>query len=234
MTTETSNQAEVGKEASQGQPQATKSLLGAEAAQAAETKPVEDAAIGGQDPVPADDAKEADEPKSEDKGDESKDDADEAIPEDFEFKVPEGEDVVDGLLPAFRDVARELELPKGKAQALLSKMLPAMRQHYTASIQATVKGWEAEAAKDKEIGGSKLQESVKSARHGIESYFEPEFIDLLNASGLGSHKAVIRGFAKLGRDLSSDTFAQGAARRGPVVNLNDPTSVARVMFPNEA
>lgn len=229
MATETISQAEVAQEAGQGQPEAKTSLLGAEATKATAKQPVD----GDAEIVGADSAEDAPEPKK-DEGKKPDGDADEAIPEDFEFKLPEGEEASGEVLSAFRDVARELEMPKGKAQALLSKMLPVMREQQQAKIAAQFKTWADETAKDKEIGGSKLEESVKSAREGIRHYFGDSFIDWLEQSGGGNRKDVILGFAKLGRDLRSDAFVQGAARRGQVVDMNDPQSVARKLFPNES
>ncbi len=235
MATETITKANV-TSAAQGQtPEPDTALLGAGTEKATADQPDEDATLLGSEP--ADKAEvDTEEPAKDDKKPEAE--VDETIAEDFEFEVPEGEEATGETLAAYRDLARELELPKSKAQSLLSKMLPVIREQTAKQLQAkateTFETWRQEAIKDKEFGGPKLKESVELGNEALAHYFGDSFREWLVRSGGGNRADVVRGFAKLGRDLRSDAFVQGAARRGGAVDLNDPASQARKLFPNDS
>ncbi len=244
--TETITKAEVAKPAAGQKPAPTESLLVAAQPKEPAKQPVDAVATDSDKLYPeTDDTKEQPDAAEPDKGeaeatgeaDKAKADADGEIPEGHEFKLPDGETTTPKVLESYRTLARELGLPLGKAQTMLEKMLPVIRQESQTALQAKVAAqidtWRQETIKDKEIGGQKLKESVEIGKEGLSHYFEASFIEWLDQSGGGNRADVIRGFAKLGRDLRSDAFVQGAARRGGAFDLNDPAAQARKLFPND-
>lgn len=222
MATETITQAEVEPQAAQGQPESKSSLLGAVDSEKGAEQPVDD------------DGKEAGDEKAEAGDEKAKESDKDEIAEDAEFEVPEGEKVHKETLVAFRETARELGLTKTQAQTLLSKLTPVMRQQQEAAFSQAIDGWRQEAQKDPEIGGEKLKPALAMARKAVDHYFPAEFLTWLNESGIGNRADVIRGLAKVGTDLSSDAFVSGSARRAGQLDLSDPKSVMRKLFPNES
>jgi hypothetical protein len=88
-----------------------------------------------------------------------------------------------------------------------------------------VETWVEQVKADKDIGGDKLDENLGIARKALDHFGTPELKDVLNASGLGNHPAVIKAFVKAGKAISEDTFVTGAAK-------GSDTDPAKKLFPN--
>lgn len=137
-------------------------------------------------------------------------------PEKYEFAAPEGATAFnDTVLTTFGDVARELNLSQDGAQAILSKVGPVIQAQQQAALTDFYKDigglpdtWDAQVKADKEIGGEKLGENLAIAAKARD-LGGPEFVKLLNKTGLGNHPAVIKTFLKIGRSLSEDKFIPG-------------------------
>lgn len=133
----------------------------------------------------------------------------EGAPESYEFKAPEGVSFGEGVIGAFSEVAKELNLSQDAAQKVLDKMAPAIQARQMEQIEAARNTW-AEAAKaDKEFGGEKLDENLATAKKAIDTFGTPEFRALLNDSGFGNHPEVIRVFYRAGKAISEDRFVAG-------------------------
>ena len=151
----------------------------------------------------------------------------EGAPEQYEFEMSDL--TVDSeTLDSFKNVAKELDLPQDKAQALLSKMAPAMQARQQALLDQARESWSDAARSDKEFGGDKLGENLSVAKKAIDAFGTPELKTLLNESGLGNHPEVIRAFYRAGKAISEDGFVRG---QGGSDATSDP---AKRLFPNQA
>jgi len=142
-------------------------------------------------------------------------------PEKYEFKPTEGIQFDDKVIGKYSEVAKELNLTQDGAQKLLSDVAPLIAQQQAERFKATIEGWEAEAKADKEIGGDKFAENLSVAKKGIDAHFSPEFVKLLDQTGLGNHPEMIRGFVKIGRLVSQDRFVPGGAGATPLGSAAD-------------
>jgi len=170
----------------------------------------------GKDPKAAANKAAADgKPKGDDAGDttttaDDKSSAEAGAPEVYKFKPSEdGSELGAGVQTALTEVSRELNLTNDAAQKLVDKMAPALQEQSKANIEAMVTGWKEEAENDPTIGGAKLKENLAFAAKGL-ALCPPELRQLLGpvekgGTGLGNHKAVIAGFAAIGRKVSPDT-----------------------------
>lgn len=139
-------------------------------------------------------------------------------PDAYAFQAPEGLQLDDAVARAFADVAKELNLPQDKAQAVIDKMAPAMAARHHEQLQAAGLAW-AEAAKaDPEYGGAALDENLGLAKKALDTFGTPELKALLTTSRLGSHPEVVRLFVRAGKALSEDTFVAG---KGGNTNAHD-------------
>ncbi|RIQ16082.1 protease [Bordetella avium] len=136
--------------------------------------------------------------------------------EQYEFQVPEGVALDDGVLGAFSEVARELNLPQDKAQRVLDKMLPVMQTRHAeqigefyADIGGLPETWVASSTVDKEFGGDKLEENLAMAKKARDAFGTPELTTLLNKTGLGNHPEIIRVFYRAGLAISEDRLVVG-------------------------
>lgn len=145
-------------------------------------------------------------------------------PEKYDFKAPEGTAAFDDkVLGSFGEVAKALNMPQEAAQSILDKVAPVIQQQQLAALTewysdiGGLPGTWADAVKaDKEIGGEKLAENLAVAAKARD-LGGPEFVKLLNKTGLGDHPAVIKTFVKLGRMLSEDKFVPASGTTGVAV-----------------
>lgn len=123
-------------------------------------------------------------------------------PEDWKI------DAVDGW------TAQEVELLNVHCKALgmskdqamqASEKVKTLRQQENEMLAKRQKDWEAEIRSDPEFGGEKFVGSIETAKRALTTYDTDGTIrKMLNDTGYGSNPAVIRFFARIGRDVRED------------------------------
>lgn len=146
------------------------------------------------------------------------------VPETYELQMPEGVELDKATADEFTTIAKELKLDQAAAQKL-ADIAAKQAQRQVEAHTALVESWVEQVKTDKDIGGDKLDENLSIARKALDTFGTPELRDVLNASGLGNHPAVIKAFVKAGKAISEDKFVAGAAKG----NDTDP---AKKLFPN--
>ena len=153
-------------------------------------------------------------------------------PEKYEFTAPEGREYDPGVLNAYSEVAKELNLPQEAAQKMIDKIAPLIEARQIERIESVRTEW-AEASKgDQEFGGDKLNENLAVAKKALDKFGSPELRTLLNQSGLGNNPEVIRFMYRAGKSISEDTFvggSKGNQKNGPK-NFND---LASALYSNQ-
>lgn len=146
------------------------------------------------------------------------------VPEAYDLQMPEGIELDKASADEFTTIAKELKLDQAAAQKL-ADIAAKQAQRQVDAHTALVGSWVEQVKTDKDIGGDKLDENLSIARKALDTFGTPELRDVLNASGLGNHPAVIKAFVKAGKAISEDKFVAGAAKG----NDTDP---AKKLFPN--
>jgi len=146
------------------------------------------------------------------------------VPEAYDLQMPEGVELDKAAADEFTTIAKELKLDQAAAQKL-ADIAAKQAQRQVDAHTALVESWVEQVKTDKDIGGDKLDENLSIARKALDTFGTPELRDVLNASGLGNHPAVIKAFVKAGKAISEDKFVAGAAKG----NDTDP---AKKLFPN--
>lgn len=146
------------------------------------------------------------------------------VPEAYEFKMPDGVELDKAAADEFSAIAKEMGLNQEQAQKV-ADVGAKMAQRHAEAHARQVEAWVGEVKADKEIGGDKLDENLGVARKALDAFGTPELRDLLNASGMGNHPAVIKAFYKVGKAISEDGFVKGS----PPGASTDP---AKTMFPS--
>lgn len=150
----------------------------------------------------------------------------EGAPEEYaEFTMPEGVELDPALTDKFKATAKELNLSQDKAQKLV-ELAAEMRQRDAETIVNMRQEWIDQTKADPEIGGAKLNDTLAAAKRGLNAYGTPQFIELLNQSGLGNHPEVVRVMARAGRAVSEDKVVTGGGSTGPRHH-----DIASKMFP---
>jgi hypothetical protein len=160
-------------------------------------------------------------------GEEVKTEAPQGAPENYEFALPEGFSLDAEIGDQFSAMARELNLPQEKAQALLDLATQNMQRIVEAqqSAQAQItQQWQEDSRADKEFGGAKLTENLALAERAINQ-FNPELYNVLEQSGMGNHPEVIRFAYRVGKAIAEDRIETGGG--------DAPSALApeRVMYP---
>jgi hypothetical protein len=149
-------------------------------------------------------------------------------PEKYEFTFEEGQAPDPSVLQDFTSLAKELDLPQDKAQAILSKMSPVIAAQNAQRLEAASKQWAQESTANPEFGGAKLQENLGIAKGALDKFGTPKFVEMLNQSGLGNHPEVIGFLYRAGKAMSSDSIVTG----GNATPNSGTRDLAKAFYPN--
>lgn len=134
-------------------------------------------------------------------------------PEKYEdFKVPEGAIVNQPVLDEFKATAKELNLTQAGAQKLIDlqvKHMDSLVQSMQQSFQQIKDDWKADTIKT--LGASAKTDLV-SAGKAIEKLGTPELRKMLNETGVGNHKELVKFFVEVGKLVSEDKPVDGKNR----------------------
>jgi hypothetical protein len=139
-----------------------------------------------------------------------------------EFKLPEGSQANKELIGEFTDFLGQFEVDTkadhAKVQELGQKAVDLYTREVQKAVESVNKGymqnwenvktkWKDEFLNDSQIGGNRAQTTLDSALNFIRNFGgtpeeQTEFRQLMDQSGLGNNKALIRVLANAGRALS--------------------------------
>lgn len=153
-------------------------------------------------------------------------------PERYEFKAHEGYEFDAGVLDAYTEVAKELNLTQDAAQKVLDKVAPRLQERQLEQVEAIRNEWAQSSRVDKEFGGEALNANLAVAKKALDAFGTPELRSLLNESGLGNHPELIRFMFRAGAAISEDRFVAGSqGGKGAVPkNFND---LANALYSNK-
>lgn len=158
---------------------------------------------------------------------ETKTDAPQGAPEKYEFSLPEGFALDAEIGDEFSALAKEMNLPQEKAQALLDLATKNMQRiaeaQQTAQAQIAQQ-WHTESLADKEFGGAMLKENLALAERAINQ-FNPELYNVLKQSGMGNHPEVIRFAYRVGKAIAEDRIETSG---GDAPSVQPPE---RILYP---
>lgn len=156
----------------------------------------------------------------------------EGAPEEYAaFEAPEGVTLNAELVSELAALAKEDNLPQGKAQKyvdLAVKLQTQQAEAFAQRVTETREAWVEAARTDKEYGGDKINESLATAKKALTTYGSDGLTALLNETGLGNHPEIIRLLVKVGKSVSDDSFV-GSGK--PAVK---PGGAAAILYPAQA
>lgn len=139
-------------------------------------------------------------------------------PEAYELKAPEGYPISEGGLKDLNALCKDAKLTREQGEAVLKYM----HSNYAAwqdSQFAQVAKWAEEARADKDFGGDKFDANVADAKRGLATFDTDGSIRaMLEETGYGSHPAVLKIFARVGKALGEDSLhhSTGGASEKPL------------------
>lgn len=144
----------------------------------------------------------------------------------YEFKLPEGIKLDESLAKSVKEVAFKAGLNPKQLQALVE--WDANNKIEAAKGQGADKDAEMRSALDAyqtKLGGEdKFNATIDKARVAVKTLADPEMVEFLRNTGMGSHPAVIAHFAKM-----ADMMAEDKVRDGTSIPLsqNDPAAIQK-------
>lgn len=131
-------------------------------------------------------------------------------PEKYEdFKAPQGVSLDADVVKGFSEVAKELNLPQDKAQAVIDKVTPILAQKQADQIAQTNKAWQEKVKADPEIGGDHLKASIATAQKALKDFrgADGKFVDedvAELAAIAGNHPGLIKILKHFGSVIGED------------------------------
>ena len=137
-------------------------------------------------------------------------------PDGYQIEFAEGTQVDDGLLAGFKTVAHELGINQEQAQKLAGFYEAQIKGMNATALEARTKqAVETEQGWLKEIKGMPDFDSQKaSADRAMEQFGNPELVELLNQTRLGSHPTIFKFVAEVGKALAEPGFVRSKGGAG--------------------
>lgn len=132
--------------------------------------------------------------------------------EGYTIEMPEGVTVDKTLLQGFQSLAHEHKLPIGTAQklaGLYAEHVARGQQAQAATLRAAVDGWEAEIKAAPTFAADKT-----NAQRALAQYGSPELFAVMDETLIGSHPAVFRFMAQIGKALAEPDVKGGGGGSG--------------------
>lgn len=143
-------------------------------------------------------------------------------PTDYELKLPKDSVLNEEDLAAIAKEAKDAGLTKEKAEEVLNsrnalavKTVERMKTQQETAWKAEQVAYKDIVAKDPEMGGEHLTETVMLASRGFKATASPELQKLVDQTGLGSHPEYVRQMAKIGRMMAEDKLVLGQVGGAP-------------------
>lgn len=147
-----------------------------------------------------------------------------------DFTMPEGMELDTALLGKAAPLFQKYGVSKEDAQAfvdLYAGEIQAGSQRQVDAFNQLMTDWRDQASTDKEFGGDRFEESVKTARLAVDKFGSPELKQLLEEHGVGNHPEFIRLMYRVGKLIKEDT--PGSTPRAPSAEK----SRLEILYPSE-
>lgn len=131
-------------------------------------------------------------------------------PEKYEdFKAPQGVSLDADVVKGFSEVAKELNLPQDKAQAVIDKVTPILAKKQADQIAQTNKAWQEKVKADPVIGGDHLKSTIATAQKALKDFrgADGKFVDedvAELAAIAGNHPGLIKILKHFGSVVGED------------------------------
>jgi len=154
---------------------------------------------------------------------------------DYKEILPEGWALNEELAGKFNDIAGKYNMANKGASEIMALAVDLAKQTQDGVLSAQLKAVEANRIKyseavtnDAEIGGAKLDETMKTANvaynHFIQS--DKEAHEIFCQTGLNTHPAVVKMFHAIGKQMQDDSIHQAGSQSG------EKKTAAQTLFGN--
>ena len=128
-----------------------------------------------------------------------------------EVQLPQGWELNKETAEQLNGLAGELNLSQRGADRLMAiavehtkQIQTKLEQAYTQANEAKIQSYKEALTGDKEIGGAKLDDTLKVANVAYEKFASQEVQKVLNETGLSFHPEVVKMFHTIGKQMKND------------------------------
>ena len=130
-------------------------------------------------------------------------------PEKYEITMPEGMELDEDTLGLFEPIFKELGITNEGAQKLVDAYIPLIqstvdkqRQEAQEEYKGIVDGWKEDTMKEL---GSTAKADLAACGKAIEKFGSPELREMMQETGVGNHKELVKFMVKIGKSISEDS-----------------------------
>ena len=146
-------------------------------------------------------------------------------PAGYDLKAPEGAPIQVEVLPEFAKVAHEAGLSKAQAAKLVEWFGGHAGQQAQAMQAQQAQAMEQGVATLRQEWGNTFDTNVAAAQRAVRLYGGDDLIKTLNDTGLGSHPAIVKTFANIGKLAQEHGLPAGNGTPG---NMTKEMAQARI------
>ncbi len=128
--------------------------------------------------------------------------------EDYDLKEIVPDTFNQGVVEEFKNKAFELGVSQDNAKKLAQWYKETQEKQINDYQRARQEASDRSILQLKAEWGSRFDEEVKYALKARDAYADADFKQYMNETGLGDHPALVKAFAKIGRELSEDRLVQ--------------------------
>lgn len=142
-------------------------------------------------------------------------------PENYDYKevkLPENMKLDEELLLKFNPIAKKLNLSQKGANEIMALAVELVQkrsedfQKFTQhALDIKIAQYEDMLVNDKEIGGNKLDDTLKVANVAYEAFVPDDVKEIFANSGLNKHPSIVKMFLQFGKLCQEDKFTSGSA-----------------------
>jgi hypothetical protein len=118
------------------------------------------------------------------------------------YKLPDG--LTEDTSKWYKDVALKAGLTQDQAKHVIDSYIELERQQMSQAELSQRQEQQAWVESLKKEFGTAFDKQVEIAKRGVKAFGDESLTNLLNETGLGDHPAVVKMFAKIGRELLED------------------------------
>ena len=135
------------------------------------------------------------------------------------IELGEGQEVNGDIANGLAGVCRELGLSQKAFSAIINKMSPVIEKAQQAQVAQFRNDNLAALRADKELGGAKTEETIRTAAAAYRRFCPEDTRKMLEQAGLDSHPGIVRMFYQIAQAISDDVSPRGAGGGAKGVDL---------------
>lgn len=140
------------------------------------------------------------------------------VPTENDLKIPENSPLGTEDLASIKKDYVDGKITKDQAEGAIQSRTEgalALKATQDKAFEQTKAAWKDAVAKDPELGGDKLPETIALSSRAFKAVASPELQRITESTGLGNHPEFVRMMAKIGRIIGEDRLIRGDVGAAP-------------------